>query len=68
MKLPAGYPDHPHRGIETLSYIWDGEVSHEDSTGKKGILKKGSFQLMTAGKGVIHSEMPTSFDNYSEVS
>jgi redox-sensitive bicupin YhaK (pirin superfamily) len=34
MKLPGGFPDHPHRGIETLSYIWDGEVSHEDSTGK----------------------------------
>jgi len=69
LKLPSGgFPDHPHRGIETLSYIWQGEVSHEDSTGKKGFLKTGSMQWMTSGKGILHSEMPTSFDHFTESS
>ena len=62
VKLPAGFPDHPHRGIETISYGISGTVHHEDSKGNSGVLQPGDMQWMTAGKGIMHSEMPGSFD------
>lgn len=55
----VGAPDHPHRGFETVSYMLDGELEHQDSHGNHGILKPGWVQWMTAGSGVIHSEMPS---------
>jgi redox-sensitive bicupin YhaK (pirin superfamily) len=54
----AGFPWHPHRGFETVTYIIKGEVHHEDSTGIKGVLRDGDVQWMTAGSGIFHSEMP----------
>lgn len=54
-----GAPDHPHRGFETVSYILEGAVHHEDSAGHQGVIGPGDVQWMTAGRGVIHSEMPT---------
>lgn len=54
-----GAPDHPHRGFETVSYILEGEVKHEDSAGGGGVTRAGGVQWMTAGSGVVHSEMPT---------
>jgi redox-sensitive bicupin YhaK (pirin superfamily) len=54
-----GAPDHPHRGFETVSYILEGAVEHEDSAGHKGVINAGDVQWMTAGGGIIHSEMPT---------
>ncbi len=54
----AGFPPHPHRGIETVTYMLSGEFRHEDSTGNKGDLGPGSVQWMTAAGGIIHSEMP----------
>ncbi len=53
-----GAPDHPHRGFETVSYILAGETEHRDSTGHGGIIRAGGVQWMTAGDGIIHSEMP----------
>src|ERR1041384_5799497 len=55
----VGAPDHPHRGFETVSYILEGEIHHEDSSGSKGVLRAGDVQWRTAGRGVIHSETPT---------
>jgi len=54
----AGFPPHPHRGFETVTYLLAGRVRHEDSTGRSGMLESGGVQWMTAGRGVIHSEMP----------
>lgn len=54
-----GAPDHPHRGFETITYILDGAVEHKDSMGHHGIIGPGDVQWMTAGSGVVHSEMPT---------
>lgn len=54
-----GAPDHPHRGFETVSYILAGELEHEDSVGNPGVLRAGDVQWMTAGAGVVHSEMPS---------
>ncbi len=54
----AGFPWHPHRGFETVTYVIKGEVHHEDSTGIKGILRSGDLQWMTAGSGIFHAEMP----------
>ncbi len=54
----AGFPWHPHRGIETITYMLEGEVEHEDSLGNKGVIKDGDVQWMTAGSGIIHQEMP----------
>src|SRR5712675_777899 len=51
--------DHPHRGFETVTYALDGEFEHEDSAGHRGSLKAGDVQWMTAGGGIIHSEMPS---------
>ncbi len=54
-----GAPDHPHRGFETVTYLFDGEMQHRDSTGGGGLLRGGDTQWMTAGAGLVHSEMPT---------
>jgi redox-sensitive bicupin YhaK (pirin superfamily) len=54
----AGFPDHPHRGFETVTYMLTGRMRHRDSAGNEGLLENGGVQWMTAGRGVIHSEMP----------
>ncbi len=54
----AGFPAHPHRGFETVTYMLDGHLLHEDHMGNRGDLKSGGAQWMTAGRGIIHSEMP----------
>ena len=54
-----GAPDHPHRGFETVSYVLEGETEHMDSLGNHGVIRKGDVQWMTAGAGIIHSEMPS---------
>ena len=54
----AGFPDHPHRGFETVTYMLDGHMRHEDSFGNRGDLGPGDVQWMTAAHGIIHSEMP----------
>lgn len=54
----AGFPMHPHRGIETITYLLEGYAEHEDSLGNKGTIGKGDIQWMTAGSGIIHQEMP----------
>ena len=53
-----GFPSHPHRGFETVTYMLDGHMLHEDHLGNRGDLKSGDVQWMTAGRGIIHSEMP----------
>src|SRR5271157_5709097 len=55
---PAGFPTHPHRGIETVTFVVAGELTHQDHTGGAGRLSAGDAQFMTAGGGVMHSEMP----------
>ncbi|XP_034412871.1 pirin isoform X2 [Cyclopterus lumpus] len=57
---PAGFPDHPHRGFETVTYVLEGITAHEDFCGHSGQLKAGDLQWMTAGRGVVHAEMPVS--------
>jgi redox-sensitive bicupin YhaK (pirin superfamily) len=54
----AGFPDHPHRGFETITYMIAGRMQHRDSAGHEGLLENGGVQWMTAGRGVIHSEIP----------
>ncbi|MFH7040987.1 pirin family protein [Paucibacter sp. JuS9] len=54
----AGFPDHPHRGFETITYMLEGRMRHRDSAGNEGLLGPGGVQWMTAGRGVIHSELP----------
>jgi quercetin 2,3-dioxygenase len=54
-----GAPDHPHRGFETVTYMLSGEMQHKDSSGRAGYLRSGDVQWMTAGAGVVHSEMPS---------
>jgi redox-sensitive bicupin YhaK (pirin superfamily) len=54
----AGFPDHPHRGFETVTYMLAGRMRHRDSAGNEGLLEPGGVQWMTAGRGVIHSELP----------
>lgn len=54
----AGFPDHPHRGFETITYMLTGRMRHRDSAGNEGLLQTGGVQWMTAGRGVIHSELP----------
>ncbi|ABQ54014.1 pirin family protein [Legionella pneumophila serogroup 1] len=56
----AGFPPHPHRGFETITYLMEGSITHEDNKGNKGVINAGGVQWMTAGKGIIHSEMPSS--------
>ena len=53
-----GFPWHPHRGIETITYVLDGDVEHQDSMGNRGLIAPGDVQWMTAGSGIIHQEMP----------
>jgi redox-sensitive bicupin YhaK (pirin superfamily) len=55
----VGAPDHPHRGFETVTYVQEGEFEHEDSAGHRGRIGPGDVQWMTAGRGVVHSEMPS---------
>lgn len=62
-KYIAGFPFHPHRGIETITYLLEGEVEHQDSIGNKGVIKSGGVQWMTAGSGIIHQEMPAIIDS-----
>src|SRR5471032_577030 len=54
----AGFPSHPHRGFETVTYMLDGRMRHRDNHGNEGLLGPGSVQWMTAGRGIVHSEMP----------
>jgi quercetin 2,3-dioxygenase len=54
----AGFPEHPHRGFETVTYMLDGTMRHRDNHGHEGVLVPGSVQWMTAGRGIVHSEMP----------
>ena len=54
----AGFPDHPHRGFETITYMLQGRIRHRDSAGHEGLVADGGVQWMTAGRGVIHSELP----------
>ncbi|KAK3814814.1 MAG: RmlC-like cupin domain-containing protein [Linnemannia elongata] len=54
----GGFPDHPHRGFETVTYMIEGQVQHEDFAGHKGTIGPGDLQWMTAGRGIVHSEMP----------
>jgi redox-sensitive bicupin YhaK (pirin superfamily) len=56
-----GFPWHPHRGMETVTYMWAGEVEHGDSMDNKGVIKSGDVQWMTAGSGIIHKEMPQKY-------
>jgi len=58
----AGFPDHPHRGFETVTYMLAGTMEHRDDSGNHGLLTAGSVQWMTAGRGIIHSEMPRQVD------
>jgi redox-sensitive bicupin YhaK (pirin superfamily) len=62
----GGFPDHPHRGFETVTYMIAGRMRHRDSTGGEGLLENGSVQWMTAGRGLIHSEMPEQEDGLME--
>ena len=62
----AGFPAHPHRGFETVTYMLDGRMRHRDSAGHEGLLTSGAVQWMTAGRGVIHSEMPEQQDGRME--
>lgn len=62
----AGFPDHPHRGFETVTYMIAGRMRHRDSAGNEGLLENGGVQWMSAGRGVIHSEMPEQEDGVME--
>jgi len=54
----AGFPPHPHRGFETVTYLLEGRMRHKDNAGHEGVIESGGIQWMTAGKGIVHSEMP----------
>ena len=54
----AGFPAHPHRGFETVTYLLEGRMRHKDNAGNEGVIEPGGIQWMTAGKGIVHSEMP----------
>ncbi|KAI9199268.1 RmlC-like cupin domain-containing protein [Polychytrium aggregatum] len=58
VRKPAGFPDHPHRGFETVTYMLEGTVAHEDFAGHRGRIGPGDLQWMTAGRGIVHAEMP----------
>jgi hypothetical protein len=62
----AGFPSHPHRGFETLTYLITGRMRHSDNAGHQGLLETGGIQWMTAGRGIIHSEMPEQKDGLLE--
>lgn len=59
----GGFPEHPHLGQETITYMIGGSMAHEDFTGSKGIIREGDLQFMTAGRGIVHSEMPVPSDD-----
>ena len=54
----GGFPSHPHRGFETVTYLLAGRMRHKDSAGNEGVIEPGGVQWMTAGRGIVHSEMP----------
>ena len=54
----GGFPSHPHRGFETVTYLLNGRMPHKDSAGNEGVIEPGGVQWMTAGRGIVHSEMP----------
>lgn len=58
--MSGGFPDHPHRGFETVTYMLSGSFKHEDFIGNSGVLNEGDLQWMTAGRGIVHAEMPNS--------
>lgn len=58
----AGFPAHPHRGFETVTYMFAGQMRHKDSVGNEGVIETGGVQWMTAGRGIVHSEMPEQKD------
>jgi quercetin 2,3-dioxygenase len=62
----AGFPDHPHRGFETVTFMIAGRMRHRDNAGHEGLLQNGGVQWMTAGRGIIHSEMPEQEDGVME--
>lgn len=64
LEPPTGFPDHPHRGFEALTYMLNGKVSHSDNRGHQGTIEKGDMQLMKVGKGIIHSEMCSSTNTH----
>ena len=60
VSLPNGFPDHPHRGFETVTYMLNGSMHHEDFRNHRGTIGPGDIQWMTAGRGIVHSEIPAS--------
>jgi hypothetical protein len=58
----AGFPSHPHRGFETVTYLLNGRMRHRDNSGNEGVIEPGGIQWMTAGRGIVHSEMPEQED------
>ena len=62
----AGFPPHPHRGFETVTYLLEGRMRHKDNAGNEGVIEPGGIQWMTAGKGIVHSEMPEQEDGRLE--
>ncbi len=62
----AGFPPHPHRGFETVTYLLAGRMRHQDNAGHEGVIEAGGIQWMTAGKGIVHSEMPEQQDGLLE--
>ena len=62
----AGFPAHPHRGFETVTYILNGRMRHRDNAGNEGVIEAGGIQWMTAGRGIVHSEMPEQQDGLLE--
>ena len=62
----AGFPPHPHRGFETATYLLNGRMRHQDNTGNEGVIEPGGIQWMTAGSGIVHSEMPEQQDGLLE--
>ncbi|MFT5550062.1 MAG: redox-sensitive bicupin YhaK (pirin superfamily) [Candidatus Azotimanducaceae bacterium] len=63
----AGFPPHPHRGFETVTYLPNGRMRHKDNAGNEGVIAAGGVQWMTAGKGIVHSEMPKQENGLLEV-
>ena len=62
----AGFPAHPHRGFETVTYLLNGRMRHADNAGHEGVIEAGGVQWMTAGRGIVHSEMPEQEDGLLE--
>jgi len=62
----AGFPPHPHRGFETVTYLLNGRMRHQDNAGNEGVIEPGGIQWMTAGRGIVHSEMPEQQDGLLE--